>query len=77
MALITALAEQCVLAFAWGDLAHAGDLLGRLCPGGGVFSIIAGFRTREGAKPVWPLLLIGLAGIVGSIATFVWLPSRC
>ncbi|RZL94685.1 MAG: HdeD family acid-resistance protein [Variovorax sp.] len=63
-----------VLAFAWpgATLLTLAIFWGAYVLADGVFAIIAGFRIRDGAKPVWPLVLIGLVGIVAGIATFVW-----
>jgi uncharacterized membrane protein HdeD (DUF308 family) len=38
----------------------------------GVLALITAFRFRIGGKPMWPLAVIGLAGIAAGIVTFVW-----
>lgn len=38
----------------------------------GLFALIAGFRIRDGGKPMWSLVVIGLFGIAAGILTFVW-----
>ncbi len=51
-----------VLVIVWGAYAIAD----------GVFALVAGFRIRDGGKPMWSLVVIGLLGIAAGILTFVW-----
>lgn len=38
----------------------------------GLASLIAGFKIKMGGKPTWPLIVVGLIGIVAGICTFMW-----
>ena len=38
----------------------------------GVSALVAGFRMREGSKPMWSLVLVGLLGIAAGAVTFLW-----
>ena len=38
----------------------------------GVFALIVAYKKREGRRPVWPLVVIGLLGIAAGIVTFLW-----
>lgn len=38
----------------------------------GVLSLITAFRWRDSGKPLWPLIVVGLAGIAAGIIAFVW-----
>ena len=50
------------LVFAWGAYAFADGLL----------ALVSGFRIRDGGKPMWSLVVIGLLGIAAGILTFLW-----
>ncbi|MFH0342417.1 MAG: HdeD family acid-resistance protein [Chromatiales bacterium] len=51
-----------VLTLLWGAYALAD----------GILALVAAFRNRDRAVPVWTLILIGLAGIGAGIVTFLW-----
>lgn len=38
----------------------------------GVLALVAGVRMREGGKPLWPLIIVGLLGIAAGVVTFFW-----
>ena len=38
----------------------------------GVLALVAGFQMKDGGKPMWPLLLVGIAGIAAGILTFLY-----
>ena len=38
----------------------------------GIFALMAAYRRREGRRPVWPLVLVGLLGVAAGITTFLW-----
>lgn len=38
----------------------------------GVSALVAGFRMREGGKPLWSLVFVGLLGIAAGAVTFLW-----
>jgi uncharacterized membrane protein HdeD (DUF308 family) len=38
----------------------------------GLFALMAGLRIRDGGRPMWALIVIGLLGIAAGILTFVW-----
>jgi len=38
----------------------------------GVLALTSGFRIRDGGRPMWQLLLIGVLGIAAGLLTFVW-----
>jgi uncharacterized membrane protein HdeD (DUF308 family) len=63
-----------VVAFAWpgATLLTLAIFWGFYALADGVLAIIAGFRIRDRDKPVWPMVLIGIAGIVAGIVTIVW-----
>jgi uncharacterized membrane protein HdeD (DUF308 family) len=38
----------------------------------GVTALVAGFRMKDGGKPMWSMILIGVAGIAAGAITFLW-----
>jgi uncharacterized membrane protein HdeD (DUF308 family) len=38
----------------------------------GVLSLVTAFRWRDSGKPLWPLIIVGLAGIAAGIIAFMW-----
>ncbi|MCW0205727.1 HdeD family acid-resistance protein [Achromobacter veterisilvae] len=38
----------------------------------GVLALVAGVRIRDGGKPLWALIVVGLLGIAAGIVTFLW-----
>ena len=38
----------------------------------GVMALMAAWRMRSGNRPLWPLVLVGLIGIVAGVGTFLW-----
>jgi uncharacterized membrane protein HdeD (DUF308 family) len=39
----------------------------------GVIALIAGYKMRDSGKPVWPMVIIGILGVVaGVLTTLVW-----
>jgi uncharacterized membrane protein HdeD (DUF308 family) len=38
----------------------------------GVMALMAAWRMRSGNRPLWPLVLVGLIGIVAGVVTFLW-----
>jgi uncharacterized membrane protein HdeD (DUF308 family) len=38
----------------------------------GVLALVAGVRIRDGGKPLWALIVVGLLGIAAGIDTFLW-----
>lgn len=38
----------------------------------GVLSLLTAFRWRDSGKPLWPLIVVGLAGIAAGIIAFLW-----
>ena len=38
----------------------------------GVLALVAGFRLRDGGRPLWSLVIIGLLGIAAGVVTFFW-----
>ncbi|WQE35241.1 HdeD family acid-resistance protein [Bordetella avium] len=38
----------------------------------GVFALAAGWRIRDQNKPLWPLVLVGIAGLLAGVVTFLW-----
>ena len=51
-----------VLVMMWGGYAIAD----------GVLAMIAGWQLREGGKPLWSLLVVGVLGIAAGVLTFKW-----
>ncbi len=37
-----------------------------------VIALVAGFRTRDGGRPMWTMILVGLLGIGAGVLTFLW-----
>jgi len=50
-----------VLVLVWGAYAFAD----------GIVALIAGLKFKMGGKPMWPLVLLGLVGIVAGVITFL------
>jgi len=63
-----------VLAFAWPGvtLVVLALFFGAYALIDGICALVAAYRGREGSKPVWPLVLIGLLGVAAGSATFLW-----
>lgn len=63
-----------VLAFAWPGvtLVVLALFFGAYALIDGICALVAAYRGREGGKPVWPLVLIGLLGVAAGFATFLW-----
>jgi len=63
-----------ILAFAWPGvtLVVLALFFGAYALIDGICALVAAYRGREGIKPVWPLVLIGLLGVAAGIATFLW-----
>lgn len=63
-----------VLAFAWPVKALVVLVLffGAYALVEGIFALIAAFKVRDGGKPMWSFVAIGLLGIVAGIVTFLW-----
>ena len=38
----------------------------------GLLALVAGFKIREGGKPMWSLVVIGLLGVAAGVLTFMW-----
>jgi uncharacterized membrane protein HdeD (DUF308 family) len=38
----------------------------------GLFTLIAAAQMRESGRPLWPLVLVGLLGIVAGMVAFLW-----
>ncbi|HEX4987053.1 MAG TPA: HdeD family acid-resistance protein [Burkholderiales bacterium] len=38
----------------------------------GAFALVAGFRLRDGGKPMWALILVGALGVGAGILTLLW-----
>jgi uncharacterized membrane protein HdeD (DUF308 family) len=38
----------------------------------GVFAVVAGWRIRDGGRPLWSLFVVGGLGIVAGVLTFKW-----
>lgn len=38
----------------------------------GVVALVAAFRGKDQGRPMWALVLIGLAGIAAGVVTFLW-----
>ncbi len=38
----------------------------------GIFALIAGWRIRDQNKPLWPLILAGVAGVAAGLVAFFW-----
>jgi uncharacterized membrane protein HdeD (DUF308 family) len=63
-----------VLAFAWPGITLVVLTLffGAYALTDGIFALVAAYRRREGRRPVWPLVLIGVLGVGAGITTFLW-----
>jgi uncharacterized membrane protein HdeD (DUF308 family) len=63
-----------VLAFAWPGVTVLVLTLffGAYALTDGVCALVSAHRRREGRKPVWPLVLVGVIGVGAGILTFVW-----
>jgi uncharacterized membrane protein HdeD (DUF308 family) len=63
-----------VLAFAWPVKALFVLVLffGAYALVEGIFALIAAFRVRDGGKPMWSFVVIGILGIAAGIVTFLW-----
>jgi uncharacterized membrane protein HdeD (DUF308 family) len=63
-----------VLAFVWpgATLLTLAIFWGAYVLVDGVAAIVAGIRIRDGSRPVWPLVLIGVVGVVAGIGAFAW-----
>jgi len=51
-----------VLVLLWGAYALVDGLL----------ALSAGFKIKDGGKPMWSLILVGLVGIAAGVVTFLW-----
>lgn len=51
-----------VLVLVWGAYAFVD----------GVFTLLAAARMRESGRPIWPLVLVGLLGVVAGLVAFFW-----
>ena len=38
----------------------------------GLLALIAGLRIKDGGKPMWSLIVLGLLGIAAGVLTFLW-----
>ena len=63
-----------VLAIAWPAIALAVLVLvwGAYAFVDGVFTLLAAARMRESGRPIWPLVLVGLLGVVAGLVAFFW-----
>ncbi len=63
-----------VLAFAWpGKTVFVLVLFfGAYALVEGIFALIGAFRVRDGGRPMWTFVVIGLLGIAAGIVTFLW-----
>jgi uncharacterized membrane protein HdeD (DUF308 family) len=63
-----------VLAFAWPGITLVVLTLffGAYVLTDGIFALMAAYRRREGRRPVWPLVLVGLLGVAAGATTFLW-----
>lgn len=63
-----------VLAIAWPGvtLVVLAIFFGAYALTDGVCALIAAYRRREGRRPVWPLVVVGLLGVGAGIVTFLW-----
>lgn len=51
-----------VLVLVWGAYAFVD----------GVFTLLAAARMRESGRPIWPLVLVGLLGVIAGLVAFFW-----
>jgi uncharacterized membrane protein HdeD (DUF308 family) len=63
-----------VLAFAWPVKALFVLVLffGAYALVEGVFALVMAFRVRDGGRPMWTFVVIGLLGIAAGVVTFFW-----
>ncbi len=63
-----------VLAFAWPSLTLGVLVIlwGAYAFADGLLALTAAFKIRDGGRPMWSLILIGLLGIAAGVLTFVW-----
>jgi uncharacterized membrane protein HdeD (DUF308 family) len=47
-------------------------LFGAYALADGIIELIAGYKMRDGDKPVWPIVVIGILGIIAGVLTFFW-----
>jgi uncharacterized membrane protein HdeD (DUF308 family) len=62
-----------ILALAWPGVTLVTLVLlwGAWALADGVTALVAGWRARDGEKPMWQIVLVGLVGIAAGILTFV------
>jgi uncharacterized membrane protein HdeD (DUF308 family) len=63
-----------ILAFAWPGITLLVLTLfwGAYALIDGVLALVGAFRMKDRGKPIWPLVLVGVLGIVAGILAFVW-----
>jgi uncharacterized membrane protein HdeD (DUF308 family) len=63
-----------VLAFVWPGvtLVILTLFFGAYALTDGILALIAAYKSREGGKPVWTHVVIGICGLAAGILTFVW-----
>ena len=63
-----------VLAFAWPNLTLTVLVIfwGAYALSDGLLALIAAFRIRDGGRPMWPLVVVGVLGIAAGVLTFMW-----
>ncbi len=63
-----------ILAWIWpGPTVLALVLLwGAFAIADGVIALITAFRIRDSGRPLWPLVLIGLAGVIAGVLAVAW-----
>jgi uncharacterized membrane protein HdeD (DUF308 family) len=70
-----------IVAIAFGALAFASPgltlaalilVFGAYALADGLFALIAGFKIRDGGRPMWTLVVVGLLGIAAGVLTFMW-----
>ncbi|WP_207888164.1 HdeD family acid-resistance protein [Pseudomonas sp. 30_B] len=63
-----------VLAIAWPAIALTVLVLvwGAYAFVDGVFTLLAAARMRESGRPIWPLVLVGLLGVIAGLVAFFW-----
>lgn len=63
-----------VLAFAWpgATLFVLVLFFGAYALVEGIFALITAFRVRDGGRPMWTFVAIGVLGIAAGIVTFLW-----
>lgn len=47
-------------------------LFGAYALADGILALLAGYKMRDSGKPVWPMVVIGLLGIIAGVLTVVW-----